>query len=266
MKELNTIEGLASSIHQIHTFFNNQVQKQVNVAMTLRNWVIGCYIVEYEQLGGDRATYGDKVLETLSGKLKLKGVTGISETNLRLYRSFYIVYPQIRQTVSDEFQPIEFQSNIIQQTVSAELETSISSKSNSQLPASKLINNLSFSHFIELMRTDSDLKRRFYEIEAIKNNWGVRELKRAINSMLFERTGLSTDKQQAIEKHNKENVLKPEDVFRNPYMLEFLGLAEKLSYTENDIETAIIDHLHNFLLELLWKAFHNNSYAYRFIM
>jgi predicted nuclease of restriction endonuclease-like (RecB) superfamily len=100
------------------------------------------------------------------------------------------------------------------------------------------------------MRADSDLKRQFYEIEAIKNNWSVRELKRAINSMLFERTGLSTDKQQVIEKHNKENALKPEDVFRNPYMLEFLGLAEKLSYTENDIETAIIDHLHNFLLEM----------------
>jgi predicted nuclease of restriction endonuclease-like (RecB) superfamily len=250
MKELNTIEGLASSIHQIHTFFNNQVQKQVNVAMTLRNWVIGCYIVEYEQLGGDRAAYGDKILETLSVKLKHHGVTGTSDRNLRLYRSFYIAYPQIRQTVSAEFQLIEYQDNPIQQTVSVELETNIISRSNSQLHASKLINNLSFSHFIELMRTDSDLKRWFYEIEAIKNNWGVRELKRAINSMLFERTGLSTDKQQVIEKHNKENVLKPEDVFRNPYMLEFLGLAEKLSYNENDLEVAIIDHLHNFLLEM----------------
>ena len=113
-----------------------------------------------------------------------------------------------------------------------------------------LLTNLSFSHFIELLKADSATKRRFYEVQAIKNNWGVRDLKRAIDSLLFERTGLSTDKEIVLEKHQSENDLKPEDVFRNTYLLEFLGLEEKSSYTESDLEESIITHLQNFLIEM----------------
>jgi predicted nuclease of restriction endonuclease-like (RecB) superfamily len=101
-----------------------------------------------------------------------------------------------------------------------------------------------------LLKADTQLKRNFYEVQAIKNNWSVRELKRAMNSLLFERTGLSTDKEAVLRKFSKENDLKPEDVFRNPYLLEFLGLEEKLSYSETDLEEAIITHLQNFLLEM----------------
>ncbi|MCW3463467.1 PDDEXK nuclease domain-containing protein [Chitinophaga nivalis] len=113
-----------------------------------------------------------------------------------------------------------------------------------------LPNRLSFSHFIELLKSDTPLKRSFYEIETIKNNWSVRDLQRAINSMLYERTGLSSDKQAMLESQTKSEGLKPEDVFRNPYMLEFLGLEEKAVYTETELEQAIINHLQTFLLEM----------------
>ncbi|WP_218588031.1 PDDEXK nuclease domain-containing protein [Chitinophaga jiangningensis] len=101
-----------------------------------------------------------------------------------------------------------------------------------------------------MLKSDSPLKRSFYEKEAIKNNWSVRDLQRAINSMLFERTGLSSDKATLLRSQAKGEGLKPEDVFRNPYMLEFLGLEEKAVYTETELEQAIISHLQNFLLEM----------------
>jgi predicted nuclease of restriction endonuclease-like (RecB) superfamily len=113
-----------------------------------------------------------------------------------------------------------------------------------------LLTNLSFSHFIELLKADSATQRRFYEVQALKNNWGVRDLKRAIDSLLFERTGLSTDKESVLKKNQSESDVKAEDVFRNTYLLEFLGLEEKLSYTELDLEESIITHLQNFLLEM----------------
>ena len=94
-----------------------------------------------------------------------------------------------------------------------------------------LVTSLSFSHFIELLKADTNVKRRFYEVYAVQNNWSVRDLKRAIESLLFERTGLSTDKEATLKKHIVQNDVKPEDVFRNTYMLEFLGLEEKSSYS-----------------------------------
>lgn len=113
-----------------------------------------------------------------------------------------------------------------------------------------LLSHLSFSHFIELIKADSSLKRLFYETETIRNNWSVRELQRAMNSLLFERTGLSTDKETVLEKYRKGSGLKPEDVFKNTYVLDFLGLEEKLHYVETDLEQAIINHLQSFLLEM----------------
>jgi len=113
-----------------------------------------------------------------------------------------------------------------------------------------LLTNLSFSHFIELLKADTDSKRRFYEVHAIQNNWGVRDLKRAIESLLYERTGLSTHKEATLKKHIVQNDVKPEDVFRNTYLLEFLGLEEKPSYSESDLEECIITNLQNFLIEM----------------
>src|SRR5450432_968064 len=100
MNQKNNLERLSKTIEETNRFFINRVQKQVNVAMTLRNWIIGCHIVEYEQSGNDRAKYGNKVLETLATRLKEKDVKGLAETNLKLFRQFYTAYPQIGQTLS----------------------------------------------------------------------------------------------------------------------------------------------------------------------
>ena len=256
MNQKNNLERLTNTIQETNQFFITRVQKQVNVTMTLRNWIIGCHIVEYEQSGEDRAEYGKKVLETLAVRLKEKGIKGMAETNLKLFRMFYNTYSQIRQTLSDELQPNELQNIKISQTLSDE---SISKKHNNikkRIDAadlkqvSLLVNSLSFSHFIELLKADSTTKRRFYEVQAINNNWGVRDLKRAIDSLLFERTGLSTDKEATLKKHLIQNDVKPEDVFRNTYLLEFLGLEEKPSYSESDLEESIITNLQNFLVEM----------------
>jgi len=241
----NSFDGLIASIASTSHYFQQQAQKQVNVALTLRNWLIGAYLVEYEQQGEDRAQYGEKLLIKIAENLKKQGFTGLGVTNLKLFRQFYIAYPAIGQTLYDQL-PMMMQSSILPSTSLSTPKTS----NEYQLDAQKLINHLSFSHIIELLKADTPLKRVFYERQAIQNNWSVRELQRAMNSLLFERTGLSTDKAAVVQKHAQGTGLTAEDVFRNPYMLEFLGLSEKAEYSESDLEQAIIDHLQSFLLEM----------------
>ena len=113
-----------------------------------------------------------------------------------------------------------------------------------------LLSRLSFSHFIELLKLGTPLQRAFYEVQAVKNNWSVRELKRALDSLLYERTGLSTDKATVLAAHAGTQALTVGDVVKNPYVLEFLGLEERPGYRESDLEQAIIDHLQTFLVEL----------------
>lgn len=234
-------EQLINSIESTHLQLSSQAVKQVNYLQTIRNWLIGCYIVEFEQHGEDRAAYGTKLLISISLKMKSKGNVGFSDRNLRQFRQFYLTYPQIWQTVSAKFKSMM----IGEITEGADREHDAL-----MLPIETLINTLSFSHFIELLRLDSDLKRRFYEIEAVKNAWKVRELERAIDTLLFERTGLSTDKAGVIAKMKDQQPFEPKELIRNPLFLEFLGLEEKNQYSENDLETAIIDHLQHFLTEL----------------
>jgi predicted nuclease of restriction endonuclease-like (RecB) superfamily len=238
-------EQLINSIESTHVQLSTQAVKQVNNLQTIRNWLIGCYIVEFEQNGEDRAAYGQKLLVKISEQMKLKGNIGFSDRNLRQFRQFYLTYPQIWQTLSAKFK------NEISQTASDQLKESTEDSYQAlMLPIETLINTLSFSHFIELLRLDSDLKRRFYEVEAVKNAWKVRELERAIDTLLFERTGLSTDKKGVISKIKDHKPFEPKDIVRNPYFLEFMGLEEKTQYSENDLETAIINHLQTFLTEL----------------
>ncbi len=230
------LDTLVKNITTTCNILQTQAIRSVSQSLTLRNWIIGYYIVEYEQNGQDRAVYGDKLIENLSKKLSY--LKGISATNLRLFRAFYVAYPQIQQTVSDEF---ETKLLSIQQTLSAKL----------QIPPQKLINSFTFSHFIEFLRIDDDLKRTFYEVETIKGNWSVRELKRQISSQTYERVGLSADKKQMIDSiHNISEVLSPQQIIKDPYILEFTGLEQKVSYSENDLESALLDHLQDFLLEL----------------
>ena len=244
------LNGLVNAIQKANRFFLNQVQKQVNTSFTLRNWMIGYYLAEYEQNGKDRADYGEQLYKKLCEKLKKTGLKGLSLSTLHLYKQLYYTYPQILQIVLTDPQLADFKPLKIFQTLSGKSQSSPSPPPTQSPSITLLLSRLSFSHFVELVKVDSPLKRTFYETEAIKNNWSVRELQRAINSMLFERTGLSVNKQAVLEKQAKGSGLTPEDVFRNPYLLDFLGLKEKSEYVETDLEQAIIDNLQTFLLEM----------------
>ena len=252
------IHDLVQSIQDANKFFLDQTQRQVNTALTLRNWVIGYYIVEYEQKGADRAEYGERLMKKLAEKIKKTGIKGISFSSLKLFKQFYTIYPQLIIELKKHPQLLSDNSGEKSQTLSGQLQLNdnhivqaVSEQSGiRQNPVDELLGKLSFSHFVELIRIDTPLKRLFYETEAIVNNWSVRELQRAIDSMLYERTGLSKDKEVVLDLHRKGSGLTPADIFRSPYFLDFLGLEEKSSYVETDMEQAIIDHLQRFLIEL----------------
>ncbi len=260
---MNDINGLVLLIGETQHYFKQQASKQVDVALTLRNWFFGYYISEYELNGADRAAYGAKLFKEIAYRLEKNGYKQIRERHLYLCKDFYLSYPQILRSLSAEFYISEFQDNTILRTASAKLnkvemnenekllpQAKQSASSNIQIDVNRLINQLSFSHIIELLKAETALKRNFYELEAIKNAWSVRELQRAMNSLLFERTGLSTNKQAVLDTYNKRKSVKAEDVFRNPFILEFLGLKEETEYSESQLEQAIINHLQYFLLEL----------------
>lgn len=234
----NTLKGLVSQITTVHNSIQSEAIKSVSKSLTLRNWLIGYYIIEYEQNGADRASYGDKVIENLAHNLR--HIKGVSQTNLRLFRQFYCTYPQIHQALPDEFRL----SLRIQQAVPDELE-------NNKLGILKLLNTCTFTHFIELIKIDDRLKRLFYEVETIKGNWSTRELQRQINSQTFERIGLSHDKKELIASiEMASEKLLPQQIIKDPYILEFTGLETKAKYSENDLEIALLNHLQDFLLEL----------------
>jgi predicted nuclease of restriction endonuclease-like (RecB) superfamily len=239
------LSQLLERINSVHTYFQKEAVQQVNTALSLRNWLIGFYLYEYEQQGNDRATYGERLYKTIAARLKDKlTVKGLSERALYSCIEFYKGYPQILQTLSAKF-------NTLNAPLFAEKMKAIDSSENPlAMDADLLLSRLSFSHFIEILKAETPLKRAFYEVESIKNNWNVRELKRAIETLLYERTGLSTDKVGVINKIKQAKVLAATEIIRNPYLLDFLGLQEAHQYSEKDLETAIISHLQDFLIEL----------------
>jgi len=239
-------EELVYQIELAHKELQSYAVRQVNNALTMRNIVIGFYIVEYEQNGSDRANYGQETIKTLAQRLK--HIKGISKTQLYRFRDFYLTYPAIFSTVSGKLLSTNNELFRIFPTVSGK---SLEPNNEAFSPEPEvLLNTLSFSHFIELLNIKEPLKRSFYEIQTVKNNWGARELGRAINTMLYERTGLSKDKKQVIERLKTDQQLEIEDVVKNPYFLEFIGLEERTAYSETDLETAIINHLQDFLTEM----------------
>lgn len=229
----------------------NRLQKKtiqaINQSLVIRNWLIGYYIVEYEQSGRDRAKYGRKLLNNLAQEIKKHKIKGLSQRILELSRKFYLSYPQISQTVSAKFKSyLKAASNPSSLILNKDdLEYQKSPK--------ELLENFSFSHFIEFMTIKEPFQRYFYESLAIKNSWSVRHLKRQVDSMLFERTALSKDKNALIKdnKSNKDIELTPADIIKDPYCFEFLGFNDKeMLSTESKLETKLLDHLQDFLLEL----------------
>lgn len=238
-----SFEGLTGAILKTNDYFLKQVQKQVNASMTLRNWIIGYCLYEYEQKGHDRAEYGERIYKKLSLRLKECGVKGFSYGALHQCKQFYIIYPQIAEDAKKAF-GVNFQC------VKPSAIVARSLKGLKPTPSSSLINRLSYSHILELIKQDTSLKRFFYETSAIKNNWSVRELQRAIESRLFERTGQGKEKGSIIEVMQKGSGTAPTDLIRDPYVLEFLNIEEKAPRDEAKLEAAIINHLQSFLLEL----------------
>jgi predicted nuclease of restriction endonuclease-like (RecB) superfamily len=268
MVRRNDFDGLIDNVYQIHCVLQQNAQKTVNLNLTIRNWITGCYIVEFEQNGEDRAKYGTRLLEEMAKRIKVKGVKGLDVRTLRSCRTFYNIYPQIRGAVTTELQRVDFEnikykiSNgfAIRQTVSAKLQIpqipirgSLTPELPEEhpIPSETLLSRLSFSHFVELLRKKDDpLERLFYEVETIKNNWSVRELERAMDTGLYIRMGLSTNKEAVIAKFKNQKPAQNADVIRDPYFLEFLGLEERTEYSESELEQAILNHLQQFLVEL----------------
>ncbi|MCE9260024.1 PDDEXK nuclease domain-containing protein [Bacteroides fragilis] len=234
--------------------------KTINQATTLRNWIIGCYIVEYEQNGSDRAKYGDNLLKSLEKRI---GQKGLNVTLFQLSRLFYRDYPHIGTLVSANHATAlhKLPLSAIYATVShklPEIDSFAVNKKNAgklseqfNTPPENLVSALSFSHIRELLTIEDPLVRFFYETECIRGTWSVRELRRQIVSNLHIRIGLSEDKMKAMMlADSKAERHTPLLQIRDPYTFEFLGLQAKDVVTESDIEEALLGHLQEFLLEL----------------
>ena len=234
-KQSPTFEELSASILQTHQTAQTGALRAVNQMATLRNWLIGCYIVEYEQKGRDRATYGDRLLKRLEERVNTKG---LNVTLFQTSRLLYNYYPQlgglIYATASHKLQ-----SDKICATPSHKYIT----------PAQKLLTKLSFSHIREIMTQDDPLARFFYETECIKGTWSVKELRRQIATNLYFRSGVSDDPKKLLASIKPETNT-PALAIRQPFTFEFLGLKAKDVITESDLEDALITHLQDFLLEL----------------
>jgi predicted nuclease of restriction endonuclease-like (RecB) superfamily len=243
MKKRNTLyDKIAIIIEQS----KQNAATAVNLAMVYAYYEIGRYIVEDEQQGKQRAKYGKYVLKELSARLTKQFGKGFSERNLEQMRFFYQVYSkQISQTVFAESQTYTNLLNIDNQTTSSE------SPEKSEKALRELPFMLSWSHYLVLMREENPDARRFYEIEASKQHWSVRQLANQCASSLFERLALSRDKKEVMRLANEgQTIEKPKDVLKNPLVLNFLEIEEKSTYTETQLETAIIDKLQLFLLEI----------------
>ncbi|MHA7841668.1 MAG: PDDEXK nuclease domain-containing protein [Gammaproteobacteria bacterium] len=199
-----------------------KVLKSVNHEQTIAYWKIGRLIFETEQQGKERAGYGAKLLKTLSKRLTQEFKRGFSLTNLKYMRQFYQLYKdRIGHEARDQLQLVDFNSN------------------------------LSWTHYRLLMSESREEVRHFYEIEAAKNHWSTPQLERQMASCLYERLAASRDETEVMQLANRgQTIDKPEDALKNPVILDFLGYKTHHRYTETDLETAIIDHLQDFLLEM----------------
>jgi predicted nuclease of restriction endonuclease-like (RecB) superfamily len=212
------------------------VVRTINKTMVLTYFEIGRIIVEEEQKGKIRAEYGKELLKGLSDKLTAEFGKGFSITNLKQMRQFYLTY-SISDTVLEKIENSKKQQL---PSVSFEKSQTLSDEF-----------NLSWSHYLFLMRIDNQDERKFYEKEAIENNWSLRELKRQFNSALYERLVLSRDKNGVKQLSEKGQIIeKPQDTLKDPYILEFVGLKESTRYNETELEQKLIDKLEHFLLEL----------------
>ena len=222
---------LLSSITNVIDAVKISISRSVNKKMTLTYFFIGYYIVEHEQSGESRASYSKEILKFLSLELTKIYGKGYSVDNLENMRKFYLAY-RSRLPLTISLQKSENFSRIFEDQNNIPFQ-------------------LGWSHYVLLSRIKDSDERKFYELESIQSNWGIEELKRQFDSSLYERLILSRDKKQVTDLAQKGQIIeKPTDVIKDPYVLEFLGLEGNSTYSETDLETAIINQLEHFMLEL----------------
>ncbi|MFN8408965.1 MAG: PDDEXK nuclease domain-containing protein [Flavobacteriales bacterium] len=247
---------LLDGIAQAHQHTLAGVARTVNRALVVRNWLIGAHLVEFEQHGDDRAAYGTGLLKRVAKDLAHAGVPGCGVRMLERMRTCYLTYPQVASAIPSPLVTKSLKLLDASASRNSSPPVTISGATSERLPTPlghELVLGLSWTHLIDLLGIDDPWKRAFYENECIKGGWSKRQLQRQIGSLLYERTGLSTDKQAVIERARQQAMETPADIadlIRDPYVLEFAGLAEKPHYLENDLERALLDHVQHFLLEL----------------
>ena len=232
-------EQLANRIEALVVEARKKITSTVNVAMVYTNYEIGRYIVEDEQGGKIRAEYGKGVLNAVSARLTARLGKGWSVENLTAMRKFYVLYSK---TVTNGY---EIQETEIQTT---DLESQDENR-NQRLRNHQFV--LPWTHYLILTHVSDPEARSFYEIEASKQQWSKRQLQRQIGSGLYERLALSRDKDEVMRLATEGQVVeKPSDIIKDPLVLEFCGLKPDASYSETDLESAIISRLQDFLLEM----------------
>lgn len=244
-KTLHSFNDLASIVQTTHDAAQSSAVKAINRMQTMRNWLIGYYIVEFEQHGKDRAEYGTQLLKKLEERVDRKGLT---TTLFKWARKFYRLYPQMMEnlpipicaTVMHQLQPIENKEDTIGASMTHQFVT----------PGKTIISHLSFTHLREIMTLDDPLARYFYEQECIKCTWSVRELRRQISTNLYVRAGISTNPEKLLSLPSIQGHDSAELQIRQPFTFEFLGLKAQEVVDEHDLEDALISHLQEFILEL----------------
>ncbi len=241
-----TFPDLVTVISRIHYELANQAHRKVNLILTLRNWMIGYYIEEYARSGSDRAEYGTRLIDWLSDTLSLQGVPRCERHEIHRYQRFYQIYPWIMESLLPQFSGLAEGSDsplgdTIVETVSPQLHPD----------GSVLITLLSFSHLAKLTEIEDETKRAFYEVECIRGNWSIRELRHQIHSQYYERSGQSRDTiALAVMAHGKAGKMSPGLNIRDPYVVKFLGLKPREVMGESHLEDQLLDKLEKFLLEL----------------
>jgi len=249
---------LVENISVVHKQLQQQAANSVNQALTIRNWLIGHYIVEFEQNGKDRAEYGAKLLSNLA--LEFQDIKGFDERSFRNFRLFYFNYPQVgiylndsgnRGSMTTVFGVDSIRGSLTAKSIAGSKMGSLTTLFENRVDGKLIITKLSYTHLEQLIRIDDDLKRTFYEIECIKGTWSVRELKRQISSLYYERSGLSAKPEKLSEMVQKKTLpQKATDIIKNIYAFEFLDLKIRDVVEESDLETALLDHLQEFIIEM----------------
>ncbi len=252
MNKLKKPVPLYEEIRALVLSARSTIARGVDLLQVHTNYEIGRRIFEQEQSGSRRAEYGQELMRDLAARLTAEFGGGFSLSNIKYMRQFYLAYPDrvstIGQTLSGQFKGLPISQTASGQSVNDPITPTLSGllgKDQSPLPFT-----VSWSHYIFLIGM-KEAERSFYEIEATQQGWTLRELKRQFNAGLYERLALSRDKDSIRELARKgQQIAKPQDLLKEPYVLEFLGLQERVSYSESELESAIVTHIETFLLEL----------------